>query len=79
MNNEDGLPVLLTTPPVPDNILQVPLPIEGEFAARLVEVWPQRFVWSEAAFALVGFELNVTVTSSVELPQATVEIVHCNT
>ena len=65
--------------PAPLIIVQVPLPLVGVFAARVVLVTPQRLVWSAPAFAVVGLLLNVIVTSSVELVQGALAIVHLNT
>ena len=66
-------------PPAPLTIVQVPAPLVGVFAASVVLVTPQRFVWSAPAFEVVGLLLNVMVTSSVLAVQGALAIVHRNT
>ena len=74
-----GLVFKLNEPPAPLMMVQVPVPLAGVLAAKVVLVTPQRFVWSAPAFAVVGLLLNVIVTSSVELVQGALAIVHLNT
>ena len=66
-------------PPAPLIMVQVPLPLVGVLATKVVLVTPQRLVWSAPAAAVVGLLLNVIVTSSVELVQGALAIVHRNT
>ena len=69
----------LKLPPAPLTIVHVPAPLVGVFAASVVLVTPQRFVWSGPAFEVVGLLLNVIVTSSVLAVQGALAIVHRNT
>ena len=66
-------------PPAPLMMVQVPVPLAGVLAAKVVLVTPQRLVWSAPAFAVVGLLLNVIVTSSVLAVQGALAIVHLNT
>ena len=66
-------------PPAPLIMVQVPVPLVGVLAARVVDVTPQRLLWSAPALLVVGLLLNVIVTSSVELVQGAFAIVHLNT
>ena len=74
-----GLVLSEKLPPAPLMIVQVPVPTVGAFAAKVVDVTPQRLVWSAPALLVVGLLLNVIVTSSVELVQGALAIVHLNT
>ena len=69
----------LKLPPAPLMMVQVPVPLVGVFAANVVLVTPQRLLWSAPALLVVGLLLNVIVTSSVELVQGALAIVHLNT
>ena len=77
---EVGLEADVTEPPVPDMMLQEPVPIVGVFAARVTVVKPQvaASVWSGPAFAADGFRLKVMVTSSVEAGHGGFAIVQRN-
>ena len=69
----------LKLPPAPLIIVQVPAPLVGVFAASVVLVTPQRFVWSGPAFDVVGLLLKVIVTSSVLAVHGALAIVHLST
>ena len=49
-------------PPAPLEILQLPVPIPGVFAARITEVNPQvaALIWSGPAAAAVGLAFTIT-------------------
>ena len=68
-------------PPDPLTILHNPVPVAGVFPASVVLVSPHISdpVWSGPALATVGFWLKVTVTSSVEVVQGELIMVHRNT
>ena len=74
-----GLVLNEKLPPAPLIMVHVPVPLVGVLAARVVDVTPQRLVWSAPALLVVGLLLNVIVTSSVELVQGALAIVHLNT
>ena len=74
LNAELGLEGVVTEPPEPLTMLQLPVPVVGALPARVVEV-PQMF-WFGPAFAAVGFAVNVMFTSSVEAAQGALLIVH---
>jgi hypothetical protein len=75
-----GLDGVVTVPPEPLTILHAPVPIVAVFAANVTVVKPQVDdpVWSEPALAVVGFWLNLMVTSSVDAVQGELLIVHRN-
>ena len=60
---------------VPDTTVQVPLPDVGVFPARVVAVTLHK-LWSVLAVAVVGGVDTLITTSSVELVQAPLAIVH---
>ena len=70
---EVGLEGVVIVPPAPETMLQEPVPTEGVFPAKVVEV-PQMF-WSGPAFATVGLAVKVITTSSNEAVQGAFEIV----
>ena len=80
LNVDVELEGLVIVPPVPEIILQAPVPAEGVLPARVTEVKPQLAapVWSGPALAAVGFLLKVITTSSVEAAHGLLEIVHRN-
>jgi hypothetical protein len=58
-----GLEGVATVPPVPETILQDPVPTVAVFAAKVTEV--AQTVWSGPALDTVGLAVNVTCTSSL--------------
>jgi len=60
-----GLDAVAMFPPAPDIILQLPVPVEGVLAARVVVVRPhiEAHVWSGPALAVVGGAVTVTVAA----------------
>ena len=73
MNVEVALVGLANEPPVPETIVQSPVPTVGVFAVKVTEV-PQTF-WSGPAFGVVGAPVKVITTSSVEGEHGAFEIV----
>ena len=76
VNTEVGLLAVVTDPPVPVMIVQVPVPTVGVLPANTA-VFPQT-VWSGPAFATVGAAVNVMTTSSVEGAHGAFETVQRN-
>jgi hypothetical protein len=76
-----GFDGVVIDPPVPETMLHDPVPIAGEFPASVVLVRPhiEIPVWSEPAFAVVGFCANVIVISSVDEVHGGLLIVHLKT
>jgi len=76
-----GLDAVAMLPPEPEIILQLPMPVEGVFAARVVVVRPhiEAPVWSGPALAVVGTWANVIVTSSEDELHGGLLIVQRNT
>ena len=74
-----GLVFRLNEPPAPEIIVQVPVPLVGVFAARVVLVTPHKLTWSAPAFAVVGLLLKVIVTSSVLATHGALAIVQRKT
>jgi hypothetical protein len=76
-----GFDGVVIDPPDPLIMLHDPVPAEGVLPASVVLVRPQSVepVWSVPAFAVVGFWLKVTVTSSVEAVQGGLLMVQRNT
>jgi len=68
-------------PPVPDTMLQAPVPIVGVLPASVVLVSPHigAPVWSDPALAVVGFCWKVIVTSSVDAVHGGLLMVHLST
>jgi len=68
-------------PPDPLTMLHDPEPVTGVLPARVVLISPHMVspVWSAPAFAVVGFWLKVTVTSSVEAGHGELLMVQRNT
>ena len=64
MNADVGLVGVVTVPPAPAMMVQVPDPTVGVFPAKVADV-PQ-MVWSGPAFAVVGFAVRLMTTSSKE-------------
>jgi hypothetical protein len=60
---------VVTVPPVPETMLQapVPAPAAGAFAARAIDVAPQVDVRSVPAFDVVGLRLKIINTSLVDV------------
>ena len=73
MNAELGLFAEVIEPPVPEMIVQVPVPEVGVLPANTA-VFPQTD-WSGPAFATVGAPVNVITTSSVDGAQGALAIV----
>jgi hypothetical protein len=75
---EVGLEGVVTVPPEPDTIDQVPAPTVGVLPANVTVVNPHVAapVWSGPALAAVGLRLNVITTSSEEEAQGELVIVH---
>ncbi len=67
MKVDVALDGVVTLPPEPDIILQVPVPTDGLFPAKVTLVNPQVDdpVWSAPALAVVGFRLKTIITSSI--------------
>jgi hypothetical protein len=76
-----GFDGVVIDPPDPLTVLHDPVPAVGVLPASVVLVRLQSVdpVWSVPAFAVVGFWLKVTVTSSVEAVQGGLLIVQRNT
>ena len=70
---EVGLLGVVTVPPAPLMMLQLPVPTVAVFAANVALV-PQT-VWSGPAFDVVGVATKVITTSSVEAVQGALLIV----
>lgn len=70
---EVGLVGTVTAPPAPERMLHDPVPMEGEFPARVVIV--VQMVWSAPALATVGFGVITTCTSSVVAAQGALLVV----
>ena len=60
--------------PVPDMSDQVPVPMIGVFAAKVV--LSEQIVWSNPAFALVGGGSTIIATVSREVAQGRLVILH---
>ena len=75
---EDMLFMFPNEPPMPLTILHEPVPTVSVVAAIVTVVRPQveEPVWSAPALAVVGFRLNVIITSSVEAVQGLLLMVH---
>ena len=58
---------VVTVPPAPETMLQVPVPVAGVLPARVTEV--AQTVWSGPALAVDGLPVRVITTSSVEFAQ----------
>jgi hypothetical protein len=70
---------VVTVPPVPETMLQapVPAPAAGAFAARAIDVAPQVDVRSVPAFDVVGLRLKIINTSLVDV-HGLLDMVHLN-
>lgn len=73
MNAVVGLLGVVMLPPVPETIVQRPVPIVGVLAASVVDVLHK--VWSGPALDTVGLAVKVTSTSSVDAVHGAFEIV----
>ena len=73
-----ALDEVVIVPPVPLIMLQEPVPTVGVLPDNVTVVNPQvaEPVWSRPAFAVVGFWLNVIITSSVDAVHGLFDIVH---
>ena len=78
---EVGLAGVVTVPPLPLKMLHKPVPTDGVFPERVVDVSPHMAipVWSAPAAEAVGFILKVIFTSSNESAQGGFEIVQRRT
>ena len=76
-----GLAGVLIVPPVPETMLQAPVPTVGVLPARVVLVSPhiEAPIWSVPALAVVGFCWKVIVTSSVDAVHGELLMVQRNT
>ena len=72
VNAEFELLGVVTEPPAPVMMLQVPVPTVGAFAANTTEL--AHTVWSGPALAVVGAPFIVTCTSSKEAGQGELAI-----
>jgi hypothetical protein len=73
---EVGLVGVVTVPPAPAMMVQVPVPTTGVFPAKVADV-PQ-IVWSVPALETDGFPTNEISTASMEGPHGAFVIVHFN-
>jgi hypothetical protein len=70
----DVLSVGLETLPVPEITDQVPIPVDGKFPARKVELG--QMIWSGPAFAVVGNDIRIIFTVSEVAGHTPLVLVH---
>jgi hypothetical protein len=66
MNDEVALDAVAIVPPVPEIMLQLPVPTLAVFAASVVDEVLQARFWSAPALAVVGMAGTLITTSSVD-------------